>query len=353
MNIVARIPDHISKYEGICKVFRDQKTLNAYNEVDQKDIRGYYIISGNCGHCSQYLHIHLAKDGYSFKIPDDGPNKSVVYIRQSRILSNSLDKSLYRIHCKVKNTVIIDKIVNNLLSSSSIKTNETMKPYMPYTVSFKDFKYTSGTWIVKVDRKYPLDMTNSFIFDSKKVHQEVTAEIKRNLSIKSVDGNIIRGVNVSKYILNPLTIDGKKCTYRCFVIINSLNKPVLSDFCVPYTAKNKYSEGCYNNRDIHITSLATTDKLIVERDEKIMSCIRRVCNPLLKEISNYNIIPYNESKNGYKIVAVDVLIDKDYNAYMLRIYINSMFGSIGKEGIEQFEEAFSEWEYREGVKPLL
>ena len=150
---------------------------------------------------------------------------------------------------------------------------------------------------------------------------------KKELNIKNNNGII------SKFITNPLTVEGKKFHLRVFFLLSVMSGIVR---CVSYgvyfvvTAKEKYKQSDWLNPEIHISGGSTTDKRYnfpadidwVDEDNKtktiisLEECKKTICLILVKS----DPIKHNKQNNGeYQLLGADILLSDDNKAYILEI----------------------------------
>lgn len=351
--VVTNDPKEIVQAEERSAVFRSQELLDLYLSLIPTVPKGYYIMSGSSYHCDQYIHLNLVEYGYVYMSPMHiDRRKPILFVRQNRSLGNKRDASIYTIPCTVKNLLDIAPVRDTVLTKSNLyKQIDTTVP----TVDWKQFRYRGGIHILKIDRMLAFAGNSNFIITSNEDwqrHKKMLEELERKAR-STKDINRMQGAIVSEYISNPLLYKGKKCHFRPYLMVRSWDIPVLSPFAIIMTAALPYKNDDYQNRNIHDSHLGTTERMKLVKDERILKAVKEVCQPVLDVIAEYKLPPYPESKRGYHILAPDVLLDEDYNAFVLEVNTSPGQGDLTKKGIEAYEKAFSEWEFKYGILPSV
>jgi hypothetical protein len=263
------------------------------------------------------------------------------------------NRSIYSIPCTVKNLLEIDPLRKAILCKSQLhKHIDSTAP----TVDWDKFQYQEGVYIVKIDRPHASGGNSNYIVTSIEEwnsRKQMLLELSREARTRSYNPNRMNGAVVSNYISNPLLSEGKKCHFRLYLMVRSWDVPVLSPFAIVMTAELPYTNQNYENKKIHDSHLTTTDKIEFVKDERILEAIREACLPLINAIKGYRVEAYKESNRGYQILAPDVILDEDYNAFILEVNCTPGQGDLTKPGIVEYEALFSEWEFQHGIRPCL
>ena len=165
---------------------------------------------------------------------------------------------------------------------------------------------------------------------------------------------------ISQYITNPLLIDGKKFHIRSYFLISvqsGITKCFVHDRYKIFTAKEKYQQANWLNRDIHITHQKTTDKIYEWLSDEMIADVNLSnaltdsnLNKLKSELANcqktlaeamclMGVKPYTESISGYHILGADLLITDDFNVYILEVNQRLGYG-YGKDD-DKYQPQFS------------
>jgi len=171
---------------------------------------------------------------------------------------------------------------------------------------------------------------------------------KKELEIKE-DGII------SEYIIDPLTIKGKKFHLRIYFLLSNISGITRCSTHAEYrilTAKEKYKHGDWLNPDIHISGGHNTEIRYIFPDDidKMENADRPT---LLENLSHFNhtvclalassgVKNYPESNAGYQMYGADVLITKDLTPMLIEINKHPGYDQYGQNaGWPEFITKFS------------
>lgn len=345
------VTDEIKENEQSKAVFRTQEMLERYKR-NLLRIKGHYLMTGSSYHCDELIHLFFSEYGYRYVSPENVDSSwKIIFVRQNYLLGrNGYDKRVYDVKCRIKNIVKLNNISPNVVGKSYLY--KFIPQSMVPTVDWQDFSYTDGVWMVKIERAESFGGRDNKIITSldewNQARQEIFGIIEKN-----DPKNRFIGAIVSKYITNPLLYQGKKCHFRPYIMLRSWDKSVLSNFSTLITAKELYRNDDYYNADIHDTHLRSTYQVTVITDVNIIDAITKVCQPLLELLDKYPVVKYPESEYGYRILAPDILLDENYNAYILEVNTEPVLGGHGKPGLEEFEKVFCPWEFSNGILPNI
>lgn len=158
---------------------------------------------------------------------------------------------------------------------------------------------------------------------------------------------------VMKYITNPyLTPDGFKFHFRIYLAIyynKGLIRFYLHDDYRIITAKKKYVNEDYQNREIHISTGENTEhRYIFPNDfnlteEQINLINSNIRNKILKLTNKLTEVKnYKESDAAFEIFGIDLMLDQDFNPFVLEINKKVGYGRLGEiEGWDKYIEIFS------------
>jgi len=135
---------------------------------------------------------------------------------------------------------------------------------------------------------------------------------------------------ISKYITNPLTIEGKKFHMRGYFLVyirwGITYCKYIDDLQLILTAEEQYRQTDWLNEKIHLSGGKFTKKIYTwEKD--IKSIINRTAllefEKFKKTISQAIVLtgirPFEEADSGYHILCADILFTDDHNVYLLEI----------------------------------
>jgi hypothetical protein len=140
-------------------------------------------------------------------------------------------------------------------------------------------------------------------------------------------------VLISKYIANPLLLDGKKFHLRVYYAISLINGKTNShvfDFYEPFTALKPYKKSAWDDSDIHDTHARGTEKELVwpedisniqmknEFQYKYVPKIRE-CLGLITEMVNGKLDRYSEADNAFEVFGCDFLLLDDGEVILMEI----------------------------------
>ncbi len=162
-----------------------------------------------------------------------------------------------------------------------------------------------------------------------------------------------KDIVLTEYIKNPLLFQNRKFHFRCFMIytnINSKNCCYMFDLFTLVTAKDPYSFQDFQNKDIHDTHYIdqnnefyypkdfTKDNLNLEITQDILShinnSIKNICKKLgyiLKD--NFSI--FCNSKNGYHIFGLDIMITDNFDVKLIECNYHPMIEVINNNPYRQ------------------
>jgi hypothetical protein len=309
-------------YSILRKMFKDQES-NGIKFIEKPVTEKVHISLGSFG-------------GFSNK-KSNKLNLSPEFYKQSASIKNVLDG-----HSGFINKTELYATIKRLVPLG-IK-------YIPATYTIAQFerenKLTSGDLphglkVAIIKKNFSCKQEGVKVIESK----EDYLKAKKELDIKE-DGI------VSEYIINPLTIDGKKFHLRIYFllsIVSGITRCTAHNEYRILTAKEKYKHGDWLNADIHISGGHNTDKRYIFPDD-----IGDVdIDILLQHLSEFNHImcmvlassgvkSYSESNAGYQIYGADVLITKELTPMLIEINKHPGYGQYGDtNGWGEFIHNFS------------
>ena len=140
-------------------------------------------------------------------------------------------------------------------------------------------------------------------------------------------------VIISKYINNPLLLDGKKMHLRVYFLVALIDEYIATtifDFYEVFTAQETYKNSDYHNKDIHDTHAKGNDKEIIYPFDIIDSTLYNdyinTYLPKIKDCLTYvskfikgRINRFPQAKNAFEIFGCDFLITRDNNVILMEI----------------------------------
>lgn len=179
----------------------------------------------------------------------------------------------------------------------------------------------------------------------------VTTNLEEYLEIKPL---IIKRAEekyvAQRYIVNPMTFDGKKCHLRLYIMTTSWGECYFCPLLKIMTAKLPYINGDWLNKEIHDSHLGSTDDNYNYPKDKdrcspqlpiydliapIYEDIKKLFDPKLYE---------GEAKYGYRILGADIMFSEG-KIWILEINMTPAMASVEGKSYEIFEEVYLKWEY--------
>ncbi|TFG82262.1 MAG: hypothetical protein E4G74_02935, partial [Erysipelotrichales bacterium] len=177
---------------------------------------------------------------------------------------------------------------------------------------------------------------------------------------------------VSKYIRNPMLIEGKKFHLRMYFMVcmrpNHKSDWFLLEEGKIITAELPYKDADYMNKKIHDTHFKSTKKNrlfpesrelgISDKEAKsIMQQMREVLR-CAYDVYKPHIASTRESKYGFEVFGCDFMVTSDAGIKLLEINARHDYGvnDVKKEAPEVYERFcsdFWEWIYKHAVEPIF
>lgn len=266
------------------------------------------------------------------------------------------------------------------------------KEFVPNVQPLENFVYQEGVYIVK-----PIGRASSgegitvvaSASDLDKAHKKVYSKWKKGI--------------VCQYINNPLLYEGKKFHLRVYLFVTSTGYSSLFPEAKLITARLPYSKGDYSNKDIHDTHLERTEKNLFfstdfpcleldpsknalapkhkvvlsdslskkggfesttesgqTRSEEVVqqlgsarkSLVWKQVERISAAVAATNFAAYSESKIGYDILGLDILVDDQYHCWLLEVNFSPGMDPVRYDDYAHFEKQFLQWEVSQ-VRHLL
>lgn len=269
------------------------------------------------------------------------------------------DKRLYNIHCTLKSLINDKKTVvtnkwNLYLNMKQYFPEET-KQHLAYTRTLDEIKEIQDDEILLIK---PIGRN---AFSGRDIVCVTKIDELKEAQTKLKNYQQVMAVN---YIKNPLLIDGKKFHIRSYMLVTTHPYEVfLFHKSKILTAKEKYQNGDYYNKNIHDTHVSSTIlnryfpmDMIMEEEKKehILKQMKNIVS-MLKEILRNNVEPYPESKYGFEVFGIDFLITDDLNVYVIEVNdkIGMKSASDGDKKYSEFSYEYFKWIYENAIEPIF
>lgn len=243
--------------------------------------------------------------------------------------------------------------LKNIIDGKSCLTDRTMLyesikqadpaglNYLPNTIPLKDLHEIRAGQVKIAKLSGSFSSGGIFIITN---DVELAAAKKADLADAKSGGNAV----VSDYVTNVATISGRKFHVRVYMAVYynaGIVKCYYFDKYRIYTAAKPYIRGQYDDPQIHLTCSQNTDDIYEysANFDEIISLLTKVISP--------RVISFPESRAGFEILGVDVLIDEDGRQYLLevnnKVGYGMFFGMKDKEKwmkyITQFSREYFAW----------
>lgn len=244
-------------------------------------------------------------------------NEHVDFLYQD-MWNDRLNKDYYETKCVLKNLVddnsikyMTDKHLLYELAQKHMK-----KSFLIYDKGWKtqpDFTFAHILKPVGVNARTGRGI---FIVSNKSDFEKIKSEIEKNA--KKFNWKYI----AQEYIENPALFQGKKFHLRCYILAKSWGSGAWFPRAEIMHAKSPFQNTDYGNADIHDSHYESTGRFIEfqESDFENFAIMQKNLFELLEFLSSQlKAKAYSESKNGYYILAPDVMFDDAGNAWLLEV----------------------------------
>ena len=173
---------------------------------------------------------------------------------------------------------------------------------------------------------------------------------------------------LTKYITNPLLFNDLKFHIRIYIGFKITNNNIYHstfDYCKILTAKQKYKNEDFNNKNIHDTHIKSTkndyylnlnnhnhinlDKINLQIDlliNKLKEFEKYFSNDITKLLKdNKNIFNFNFAENYFDVFGCDIMFDNKYNLYFIEANLKIGFGFKNKNIREIISQKYFDWIY--------
>lgn len=368
----------------IAPCFYDKETLTKYcNILPKTKFKGFWSFCGNDGGNLSQL-CFLMKD---YKLVSSFHKKKpfMAYTRSlAKTIGYGMNQDLDRVAATVKNILAME--TKQYLQKDNLPKIFDKSGIFADTYDLDDFlnQDLKGVWLAKPVNGF--GGMGIVISDKKEDIQAIqTTENKKPANVKKTK------YIVCKYIENPLLLGGKKAHIRVLFMIGKRNQDgiIVNEFSIfPVakiaTAKLSYTFSDFKNKSIHDSHNSSTDicaiyngdyfvvegnpvkfdnryqdgdtkiPLILEnawKSNKIREAIHKIMDIIKSRIDYDKFTKYPDSENAYKVYAPDIMLDENYNPYLLEI--NNMPGNISVLEYRNYNRQLFNWEMNAFVFPIL
>jgi len=233
------------------------------------------------------------------------------------------DKKLYNIQSLLKNQIRDDiffikkdKLYNSLTPSEKDYLLETHifnnKEIEKIEAKFDGEKI----WIAKPSKGFAgrgLKITKNY--------QDLVKHLKVNKQYKDW--------SLQAYIKEPTLYNNRKFHIRFYILVDCENNYYLFKYGLVALARELYTLTDFDNDKIHDTHFNTTKEELyypnilgndLEKIEKIDNKVREIIKDVKNKAEHINCYP--ESKNGYEILGMDIMLDDEFKIKLLEINNN-------------------------------
>jgi hypothetical protein len=266
-------------------------------------------------------------------------NYDPLFLKQHASIKNVLSG-----HNVICDKTILFKTIKNLIPMGNkyIPKTEIVSNFDPMKIQKDDL------FILK--KKDAARQMGVLVFKTKEEYED--AKIK--LSITDLNGVI------SKYITNPLTVDGKKMHLRIYILLSiqsEITRCYVFDEYRVYVAESQYKKDDWLNPKIHISGADSTKKRYTwpqdidqfkigeQSGDKIPSNLIHELNKCIKVLcmcmALSDIKKYSESDTGYHVYGADILLTDDNKVYILEVNKRPGFGWVKKDPEEGYPYNYS------------
>ena len=310
-----------------------------------------YLMDGNSGMRKLTLHKKLR----SWDIKYGFPSK-VDYLYLDLHNGERYDRRFYPINSTLRNFIDI-KAIQKILNKDELYF--TMKDtYSDYLSFMAETRYLNQVNKLSKDEILIVRPVGTGAFGGKGIlivtnDDELTSakeEAKKSPHWKWI---------ASKYINNPMLYDGKKFNLKCYFMMTTFGKFHKFNNYEIMTAPINYTYNDFSNKKMHdprrkygIDHFYSYPTNI--SDKRIEKEVSGLQDRIINIIKKYNLKSYEESKYGYMICSIDVLVDSNYHAWLIEVNNKVEHQiNIGLENLTKFEEKFLSWEYEKAIKPIF
>ncbi len=344
---------------------RESLKCNHDEHEDNADIYDYGRIFGLNPHILKRV---LISKGYVYK-----PSFSADELQESGFIKGKFDfvwgyrirfdtilmrdYSFYKAGARLKYTLSHE--TNTLIGSrdfyKSLQGNLVLKNYIPYTISIECEKPEFFPLIVKQEGSF--HQNGITIAINQKEYDEVRRKITMDKKIK--DGSV-----ASKYIDDPLLIDGKKYHFRIYILISKFRRDKSPKFKIYdewriYTASTKYKSiadqapgavdvtGDISGVDGSTVRYELADLGLGERLPSMRLEVGKLLSECFAEIAPHVAI-YDDNEGGFMVYGCDIMFDSNYKPWLLEINNSTGYSPLGDlktwpEYRERYFSKYFEW----------
>lgn len=280
---------------------------------------------------------------------------------------HTFSKKIYQIQCKLKNELNHVSLLGNKCTLHKLindSNNTKLQSYIPKTCDLMEVKHLEKGHILILRPCSPSSFGGKGIV-------RVTTDEQLQKEKRVYELNYKYPIIASEYIRNPLLFDSRKFHLRTYMLITLIPtfKYHLFKTSEIMTAKKPYIDDYFDDVEIHDTHCKSTeysyifpqdgDKLSVQTNlddniRHVWKQIDYICSQLSLYIKN-SAKPYEESKFGYHLFGLDIVLDTSYNVFLIECNHHPGFSMCGKmtKKYEIFLNEFINWIYTLAIEPIL
>ncbi len=308
-----------------------------------------YLISGQAGLHQEYLREYLEKLGLV-----EVPGVTTVTYLHAELTEGVFDHSTYKVMSRVKNLLRNEKRAVTL--KDKLAEQKSLQEWLPSTRPLRQVeKVEEGEVLI-------LKPVGTGAYAGKDIF--IVTTTTELLRVKKFLHKFYKGAVACEYVRNPLLFRGRKFHLRTYILVNSKGEHYVAPFGKILTASQFYQDGDYSNKAVHDTHLDSTETNwfypedfylgvplgTSEAKEKLLCEVERVLHAIGKCIP---AVAYQESKYGYEVFGVDLLVTTEHRVVLLEVNEKVGYDFVDERGAREFSQKYYSWVVEKGVKPLL
>jgi hypothetical protein len=286
---------------------------------------------------------------------------NVTYLHQERGPIYAYDSNWYKVRCSIKDLLADEPGITSVCDK--LKLPETMKQahpddhhtFLPTTWSLNQLQRVDEGDVLIVK---PIGQSRGSGISVVTNTEELETARREARKFNP------RGV-VCKYIQNPILFRGLKCHFRTFLMVSQDRYGNttfdLFEKSLIITAGQEYVAADWTNKMIHDSHGPTTaddyffpDHFPEEERDKVREALESVTWKIAEAIKG-KIRRYPESDSAYHVLGPDVIVDTNYQAWILEVNRRPGLGPVRRmtDAHRRFQKQYLAWEFEKGVLPLL
>jgi hypothetical protein len=337
---------HQNKYGGVATLSKELSyAINGEDSgLDYTQLRKILNASNFKEVDKSTPNVHLSIGGFDEKsFKEKGQSAySESFLKQYAALKNLLDKH----RMVTEKTQLYTTMQNNIPLG--------MK-YLPYTNSLANIKNIDELFFKSGAAAGNNSASCIYVLKVNKSRQTgikiISSAAELNAAIKELNITKKEDAIISKYITNPLTIDGKKFHLRVYFLVYirwGITYCTAFDDYKILTAASPYVQRDWLNESIHLSGGKNTAKRYYWEDiaktvneetkTALIQCIKTICRAIVLT----GMQPFGEADSAYHTLGADLILTDDNMAYLLEINRRAAMTQIGEnEGWEEYNKKFS------------